>query len=125
MYYWPFNMISLFNLFGVLLLLTPSDVLASVNYPPIPKDKTTPVQQRLAIKGPNSFSVGWNTYEKLENACVNYGTSATSLDSQVCSSDSVTYDTSRTYFHAVTLTDLKPATKYFCMTFRAKKSGRS
>lgn len=30
-----------------------SCALASVNYPPIPKDLTTPFQQRLAVYGPN------------------------------------------------------------------------
>lgn len=28
-------------------------VMAAASYPPIPVDLTTPVQQRLAIKGPN------------------------------------------------------------------------
>lgn len=35
------------------LPLLAASALASVNYPPIPKDLTTPVQQRLAVYGPN------------------------------------------------------------------------
>lgn len=107
-------MLGFCHLLRVLPLLAASHVIASVNFPPIPKDLTTPVQQRLAFKGPNEMSVGWNTYQKLEQACVQYGTSKTDLDSKACSTNSVTYDTSRTYSNAVTLSGLKPATKYYC-----------
>jgi len=34
-------------------LLCVNGALAGANYPPIPEDKTTPVQQRLAYHGPN------------------------------------------------------------------------
>ncbi|KAE8165439.1 Metallo-dependent phosphatase-like protein [Aspergillus tamarii] len=87
--------------------------LAAVSYPPIPEDLTTPYQQRLAIYGPNAISVGWNTYEKLNQSCVQYGTSKTKLDAQACSSTSSTYATSRTYSNAVVLTGLTPATTYY------------
>jgi hypothetical protein len=30
---------------------------AAASYPPIPADLTTPVQQRLAVNGPNSMSI--------------------------------------------------------------------
>ncbi|KOS18754.1 Acid phosphatase [Escovopsis weberi] len=60
------------------------------------------------------MSVAWGTYEPLIKACVRYGTSKDSLDSIVCSeAPPKSYPTSRTWFHDVTLTDLKPATKYF------------
>jgi len=88
---------------------------ASVNYPAIPNDETTPVQQRIAVKGPDKISIGWNTYSKLDKACVHYGLSHSNLDKKECSSeDPVTYGTSRTYFNAVVLKDLKPTTKYYC-----------
>ncbi|KAI2620166.1 putative acid phosphatase [Hypomontagnella submonticulosa] len=90
-----------------------SCVLAAASYPAIPSDKTTPVQQRLAINGPNSISIGWNTYQKLTKPCVQYGTSSNALTSEVCSTSSVTYPTSRTYSNAVTLTGLSPATTYY------------
>jgi hypothetical protein len=38
---------------GLLVACWASGVIASVNYPPIPSDKTTPTQQRLAYNGPN------------------------------------------------------------------------
>jgi len=44
---------------------------------------------------------------------VQYGTSATSLTSETCSSTSETYPTSRTYSNAVVLTGLTPATTYY------------
>ncbi|KKK14085.1 hypothetical protein P175DRAFT_0450354 [Aspergillus ochraceoroseus IBT 24754] len=89
-------------------------VLAKVDYPAIPTDLTTPVQQRLAIYGPTSVSVGWNTYTKLDQPCVQYGTSSSSLDKKACSSiDPTTYPTSRTYENVVILTGLTPATTYY------------
>ncbi|KAF1952426.1 Metallo-dependent phosphatase [Byssothecium circinans] len=87
--------------------------LAAASYPAIPQDRTTPVQQRLAVKGQNAVSVGWNTYQKLDQACVQYGTSSNALNSQTCSTSSITYPTSRTYSNTVTLTGLTPATTYF------------
>jgi acid phosphatase len=107
---------------------------AAADYPGIPKDLTTPVQQRIAFKGPNgnhapyliqtvihgattniliAVSVGWNTYGPLNEACVQYGKSASSLASQACSTQSVTYGTSRTWAHSVTLSGLDAATTYY------------
>jgi phosphodiesterase/alkaline phosphatase D-like protein len=57
--------------------------------------------------------VGWNTYKQLSQACVQYGTSASALSKQACSSSSVTYPTSRTWSNAVTITGLSPATTYY------------
>ncbi|KAI0884784.1 putative acid phosphatase [Annulohypoxylon maeteangense] len=90
-----------------------ASVFAAVSYPAIPTDLTTPVQQRLAVSGPNAISVGWNTYEKLGKPCVQYGTSSNALNLEACSNNSVTYSTSRTYSNAVTLTNLAPATTYY------------
>ncbi|KAI2617362.1 putative acid phosphatase [Hypoxylon sp. NC1633] len=88
-------------------------VLAAASYPAMPTDRTTPVQQRLAISGPNAISIGWNTYQKLAQPCVQYGTSSSALTLQACSGSSVTYATSRTYSNAVTLTNLSPAITYY------------
>ncbi|OJJ94708.1 hypothetical protein ASPACDRAFT_55626 [Aspergillus aculeatus ATCC 16872] len=85
----------------------------AVDYPTLPNDLTTPYQQRLAIMGPTSVSIGWNTYEKLNSSCVEYGTSSSDLSQQACSTKSTTYSTSRTYSNAVTLTGLTPATTYY------------
>ncbi|KAH7390743.1 Metallo-dependent phosphatase-like protein [Phaeosphaeria sp. MPI-PUGE-AT-0046c] len=88
-------------------------VWAAASYPAIPQDKTTPVQQRLAVKGLNAVSVGWNTYQKVTQSCVEYGTSSDALTSKQCSTSSVTYPTSRTYSNTVFLTGLTPATTYY------------
>lgn len=45
-----------FTLFKGLPVLA-ACVMASASYPPIPADLTTPVQQRIAINGPNGESV--------------------------------------------------------------------
>ncbi|KAF3015864.1 hypothetical protein E8E14_007805 [Neopestalotiopsis sp. 37M] len=93
-----------------LLVLSAS---ASASYPPKPSDLTTPVQKRIAIQGPGSVSIGWNTFQELDQPCVQYGTSETNLTSQACSTSSVTYPTSRTWSNAVVLEDLTPATTYY------------
>ncbi|KAH0289772.1 purple acid phosphatase [Aureobasidium namibiae CBS 147.97] len=90
-----------------------SGLVFAADYPGIPTDLTTPVQQRIAFKGPNAISVGWNTYEKLAQGCVQYGKSATSLTSQACSTQSLTYGTSRTWANSVTLSGLDAATTYY------------
>ncbi|CAI7654737.1 unnamed protein product [Penicillium glandicola] len=86
---------------------------AGVNYPVIPKDLTTPFQQRLAVYGTNAVSVGWNTYEQLNQSCVSYGLSESNLDTTACSSSSTTYATSRTWSNVAVLTGLTPATTYY------------
>ncbi|KAI0005660.1 Metallo-dependent phosphatase [Xylariaceae sp. FL0662B] len=99
-----------------IFLLQPAlivSVVATASYPPIPADLTTPVQQRIAINGPNAISIGWNTYQKLDRPCVQYGTSSDELTLETCSASSVTYASSRTYSNAVTITGLSPATTYY------------
>ncbi|SMR41313.1 unnamed protein product [Zymoseptoria tritici ST99CH_1E4] len=86
--------------------------VGGASFRPIPADLSTPVQQRLAYAGPDSMSVGWNTYARQDQSCVTYGTSSSSLPWQACSSNSQTYATSRTWYNTVTLTRLKPATTY-------------
>ncbi|UKZ72479.1 hypothetical protein TrVFT333_000108 [Trichoderma virens FT-333] len=86
---------------------------AAASYPPIPADLTTPVQQRIAVNGPNSVSIAWNTYKQLSQPCVTYGSSATSLTQQTCSQSSVTYQSSRTWSNVVTINNLSPATTYY------------
>ncbi|KAK3671370.1 hypothetical protein LTR78_008831 [Recurvomyces mirabilis] len=85
----------------------------AVNYPPIPSVGISPVQQRIAINGPSSMTVGWNTYQKLAQPCVQYGTSSTNLSLQSCSSTSITFVSSRIFSNAVTLTGRMPATTYY------------
>ena len=60
-----------------------------------------------------AIAVGWNTYEKLNQSCVQYGTSSDALISEACSTSSATYATSRTYSNSATLTGLTPATTYY------------
>lgn len=60
------------------------------------------------------MAISWNTYEPLDQACIKWGTSEKNLCNKVCAdNDSVTYPTSRTWFHSVVLPNLKPATKYY------------
>ncbi|GAW11002.1 hypothetical protein ANO14919_003410 [Xylariales sp. No.14919] len=87
--------------------------VATASYPVIPADRTTPTQQRIAIKGPNSVAIGWNTYQQLSNPCVQYGTSSNNLASLACSTTSITYPHSRTYGNTVTLSGLAPGTTYY------------
>ncbi|KAJ6112434.1 hypothetical protein N7512_007758 [Penicillium capsulatum] len=83
---------------SVFLLSVP--VLASVNYPPIPEDLTTPFQQRLAV----------------------YGTSPNNLSSRSCSSSSSTYATSRTYSNTVVIDGLENARTYYYQIVSANSS---
>lgn len=101
------------NPLGTVASLLVGTALAAVDYPPIPKDLTTPHQQRIAIYGPDAIAVAWNTYAKLDRSCVQYGISRDKLDKEACSSLSSTYSTSRTYSNAVVLTGLTPATTYY------------
>ncbi|XWW98249.1 hypothetical protein V2A60_006246 [Cordyceps javanica] len=87
---------------------------AAATYPPRPANLATPVQQRIAIDGPDSMAISWNTHQSLDRACVEWGTAATKLSNKVCAdTDSVTYPSSRTWFHTVVVRNLKPATKYY------------
>lgn len=95
------------------LMAAAASTASAYEYPSIPSDKTTPTQTRLAFQSLNAVSVAWNTYEKLNQSCVAYGTSSTSLDKRACSSTSDTYPTSRTWFNNVLLTGLAPATTYY------------
>lgn len=100
---------------AVITLLQASFVCAGIQLPAEPADKSTPVQQRISLKGATGISVAWNTYEKLTKPCVQYGLTAGHLNTTVCSTTSVTYPSSRTWSNLVSLSGLKPATKY-CMS---------
>lgn len=100
------------NLVGGLLPFVPV-AIAAANYPAIPSDKTTPVQQRLAISGANSISVGWNTFAQQAQPCVQYGTTSSNLDLEQCSDISVTYKTSRTWSNTVILSGLAAGQTYY------------
>lgn len=112
-------------------VLGAAGVAGLANYPPIPKDLTTPVQQRLAFHANNGLccpdvlvspctnrqtavAVGWSTYEKQNMSCVEYGFSASALNKKACANTSVTYPTSRTWSNFVVLTDLAAGTDYYC-----------
>jgi hypothetical protein len=60
-----------------------------------------------------AISVGWNTYQKLSKPCVQYGLTASSLTLQTCSTQSVTYASSRTWSNQVVLSALDAATTYY------------
>lgn len=104
-------------------LLCANGVAGYANYPTIPKDLSTPVQQRLAFHATDAVSVGWNTYEKLAKPCVKYGTSKTDLSKESCSTSSITYNTSRTWSNYVTLKSLTPGTTYYCRSFVSSANG--
>ncbi|KAI0527987.1 Metallo-dependent phosphatase-like protein [Xylaria bambusicola] len=87
--------------------------MAGASYPAIPSDRTTPTQLRISIKDSNSVAIGWNTYQRLSNPCVQYGTSSNNLGLLACSDISITYPTSRTWGNTVTLTNLTPGTTYY------------
>ncbi|KAL3445822.1 Metallo-dependent phosphatase-like protein [Aspergillus insuetus] len=89
-------------------------VIAKANYPSLPADLTTPFQQRLAIHGPNSISIGWNTYSHLDESCVRFGTSSGNLDHVSCmAGQPTTYLSSRTYENVVILENLTPGLTYY------------
>ncbi|OAA79052.1 Metallophosphoesterase domain protein [Akanthomyces lecanii RCEF 1005] len=60
------------------------------------------------------MAVSWNTYEPLDQACIQWGTTATELANTVCADEnSVTYPSSRTWFHSVVVRNLAPGTKNY------------
>lgn len=50
------KMVSAFTSAKALPVLA-AGAFAAASYPPIPADLTTPVQQRIAVNGPNSMSI--------------------------------------------------------------------
>lgn len=101
----------MYNTFASSVLI--ACVAAGASFPPIPEDLTTPFQQRIAVNGANSISVGWNTYGPIDLACVQYGTASDNLTLKACSNSSLTYPSSRTYSNVVSLGDLTPSTTYY------------
>ena len=72
-----------------------------------------PMQVRLAYAGSTGMHVSWNTYGKLDNPTVHWGTTSDNLCNSASSSVSVTYETSSTYNNHVKITGLKPDTMYY------------
>lgn len=95
------------------LLVSLATVQAGIQLPPIPQDKSTPVQQRVSFQGPSAVSIAWNTYQQTKQPCVKYGTNKKSLTKPACSSTSITYPSSRTWSNRVTITGLSPAQAYY------------
>lgn len=73
----------------------------------------TPMQLRLAYAGYGGMHISWNTFSRLEQPRLYFGTSPDCLDQEARSNISVTYPTSTTYNNHVKLTGLKPNTKYY------------
>ena len=74
---------------------------------------TDPQQIRLAYAGTDGMSVSWNTKQKLTKPTVFFGTDNVDSHSKSASSAiSITYATSTTYSNHVTITGLKPDTRY-------------
>jgi hypothetical protein len=71
------------------------------------------MQLRLAYAGDGGMHVSWNTFSRLEEPRLRFGTSPNRLDQHASSDISVTYHTSTTYNNHVKLTGLKPDTKYY------------
>lgn len=78
----------------------------------VPCNPYEPLQQHLAFAGPTGMTVSWSTFAQLDNPQVYYGESPTALTS-VASGSSTTYATSRVWDNHVTITRLKPGTKYW------------
>lgn len=68
-------------------------------------------QVRLAYHGDRGMSVSWNTNSKLDTPSVAFGKTM-DLGGIATSDQSVTYPTSSTYNNHVTITGLKPNTRY-------------
>jgi len=79
----------------------------------IPANLYEPLQHRLAYAGSTGMTVSWSTYKQLQKPTVFYTTDPRNFEKSTSSNESTTYETSRTYNNHVTLTGLKPATKYW------------
>ncbi|RDW56545.1 purple acid phosphatase-1 [Coleophoma cylindrospora] len=72
-------------------------------------------QVRMAFDGQTGMTVSWNTYEQLSSPTVMWGSSPDQLVNKATSDVSITYATSLTYDNHVTISGLKPNTKYYYM----------
>ena len=72
-----------------------------------------PMQIRLAYAGPTGVVVSWNTFSKLPQPKVHYGSDPHQLTDKASSDVSVTYPTSLTYNNHVKITGLQPNTQYY------------
>lgn len=80
---------------------------------PMPRDLSSPSQQRVAFLGDTGVTVSWNTYQQLNNPTVKYGLSPSSLTETADSSSSTTYLTSTTWNNHVQITGLESGTTYY------------
>lgn len=80
---------------------------------PIPSNKGTPTQHRIAFAGDDGMAVSWNTYEQLTNPTVWFGTSPNSLTQTAASNISQTYQSSTTWSNHVKLSGLAQNTTYY------------
>ncbi|CAH2352770.1 hypothetical protein CLIB1423_08S00694 [[Candida] railenensis] len=80
---------------------------------PMPRDLSSPSQQRVAFLGDTGVTVSWNTYQQLSNPTVKYGLSPSDLTETADSSSSTTYLTSTTWNNHVQITGLESGTTYY------------
>ncbi|KAK9241883.1 purple acid phosphatase-like protein [Lipomyces tetrasporus] len=97
----------------VIALAFASSAVAQINVPgSVPVNKLEPLQHRLAYAGTTGMTVSWNTYEKVDEPTVYYGTDSWDLSSYA-TGESVTFQTSLTWSNHVKVTGLQPNTQYF------------
>ncbi|GAA5996784.1 hypothetical protein JCM5350_007788 [Sporobolomyces pararoseus] len=89
----------------------------------IPANLEEPLQHRLAFHGSNGMTVSWNSFKQIDTPTVNFGTDPRKLDQVATSNESTTYPTSRTFNNHVTLTGLKPGTKYWYQVSHTNEPG--
>jgi len=80
---------------------------------PIGSNDTTPMQVRLAYAGSTGMVVSWNTFARLHNPTVYYGTDAAQLSHNASSNVSVTYPTSTTFNNHVQISGLESDMLYY------------
>ncbi|GAA5880670.1 hypothetical protein JCM8547_008342 [Rhodosporidiobolus lusitaniae] len=89
----------------------------------IPNNAVEPLQHRLAFGGHGEMTVSWSTFAKLDAPSVRYGYRPDNLEFTANSTKSTTFPTSRTWNNAVTLSGLKPGTRYYYQTLHTNIGG--
>lgn len=110
--------LSIWSIVSVLVTFVVASALPKDTFPLKGRDvvagnATTPMQMRLSYAGATGMTISWNTYTKLDNPTVRYGTSQFAITLQANSTDSVTYPTSMTYNNHVKIEGLKSDTMYY------------
>lgn len=109
----------LISILAKIVILT--TLVSATPYPrnsqPIVRDYTdtsTPASQfRLAFNGPRGVSVSWNTPSQLDNPVVFYGEESHHLPFTSSPGTSTTFESAVSYDNHVTISGLKPFTKYY------------